>query len=322
MVMVNLNFNVKADVFEEKEVKNEILILTISIISGIILLIFSNFYLQKFGLEALRNIINILALSVFIVPISILKYAKHRELKEIEERFPDFMRELVEGLRGGMTLPLALKYAARGDYGALNKHINKIVSQISWGLPFEKVFEDFAKSVKSKVVARAVSVIIESHRSGGELSKAIESITQATAEVEKIKKERKAVIAGQMTQGYLIFFIFIGILIGIQEFLLPALSSQGFNPALAGGTSLFSSSPNLNNLNQQPMVSQTSQQGMNVNRDEYITLFGRLAIIQGVFAGLVIGKLTEGTVSAGAKHSIIMSMLGYGSIMLAHFFLG
>ena len=320
--MVSLNFNIKADMFEEKEIKNEILILTISIINGIILLIFSNFYLQKFGLEALRNIINILALSVFIVPISILKYAKHRELKEIEERFPDFMRELVEGLRGGMTLPLALKYAARSDYGALNKYINKIVSQISWGLPFEKVFEDFAKSVKSKVVARAVSVIIESHRSGGELSKAIESITQATAEVEKIKKERKAVIAGQMTQGYLIFFIFIGILIGIQEFLLPALSSQGFNPTLAGGTSLFSSSPNLNNLNQQPVASQASSQGMNVNRDEYITLFGRLAIIQGVFAGLVIGKLTEGTISAGAKHSIIMSMLGYGSIMLAHFFLG
>ncbi len=310
--------------FEEKEIKNEMIIIAISIVSGTFLLVFNNFYLQKFGFEALRNVINILALSVFIVPISILKYARHRELKEIEEKFPDFMRELVEGLRGGMTLPLALKYAARSDYGALNKHINKIVSQISWGLPFEKAFEDFAKSVKSKVVARAISVIIESHRSGGELSKAIESITKATAEVEKIKKERKAVIAGQMTQGYLIFFIFIGILIGIQEFLLPALSSQGFNPSLAGGISMFSSSSstNSNSLNQQSANYPSSSQGMNVNKDEYITLFARLAIIQGVFAGLVIGKLTEGTISAGAKHSIIMSMLGYGAIMLAHFFLG
>ncbi|MEA3343483.1 MAG: hypothetical protein U9Q92_04915, partial [archaeon] len=52
--------------------------------------------------------------------------------------------------------------------------------------------------------------------------------------------------------------------------------------------------------------------------DKYGEMFTHLAIIQGFFAGLVIGKLSEGRLSAGAKHAIILALVGYISLTLAH----
>ncbi len=286
--------------FESNE---EYIVFIVSLIAAAVLVFLNFYYVRPTGVDLVFNLINIMALTVLIVPPGILKYSRHKSVKEIEDRFPDFMREIVEGLRGGMSLPLALKYAAKTDYGALNPYVKRIVSQISWGVPFEKALRDFTKEIKSKVVARAMSVIIEVHRSGGELAEAIDSVTKATMEVEKIRSERRAIIASQMMQGYLIFFVFIGIMIGIQEFLLPTLARQALNPAV--GSELIGKE-----------VSEISQ--VQINIDEYVTMFSRLAIIQGIFAGLVIGKLAEGTISAGTKHAIIMSLLGYIALVLAH----
>jgi flagellar protein FlaJ len=36
-----------------------------------------------------------------------------------------------------------------------------------------------------------------------------------------------------------------------------------------------------------------------------------LALVQGFFGGLVAGKMGEGSISAGLKHSLIMILLGY-----------
>lgn len=298
MIMKN-----KTDLKKYLKENEEAVILALSIVVAAILLMVNFYYIRPTNVEVVFNLINILILTVLMVPIGIVRYSKHKAVKEVEERFPDFIREVVEGLRGGMSLPLALKYAAKTDYGALNPHVKRMVSQISWGVPFEKALKDFTRAVKSKVIARAVSVIIEVHRSGGELAEALDSVTKATMEVEKIRSERRATIASQMMQGYMIFFVFIGIMIGIQEFLLPTIASQ--TTSSAATTSLFGQE-----------VTEISR--VQINIEEYASMFSRLAIIQGIFAGLVIGKLAEGTISAGTKHAIIMSLIGYMALVMAH----
>ena len=40
-------------------------------------------------------------------------------------------------------------------------------------------------------------------------------------------------------------------------------------------------------------------------------IFLHLTLVQGFFSGLVAGKMGEGSVSAGLKHSLIMMLLGY-----------
>jgi flagellar protein FlaJ len=40
-------------------------------------------------------------------------------------------------------------------------------------------------------------------------------------------------------------------------------------------------------------------------------IFLHLTLVQGFFSGLVAGKMGEGSVSAGLKHSLIMMLVGY-----------
>jgi flagellar protein FlaJ len=44
--------------------------------------------------------------------------------------------------------------------------------------------------------------------------------------------------------------------------------------------------------------------------------FFHMTIVQGFFGGLVAGKMGEGSISAGLKHSLIMMILGYVALKL------
>jgi len=71
------------------------------------------------------------------------------------------------------------------------------------------------------------------------------SITQSLVEIKKIKEQRRASIHSQVIQSYVIFFIFIGVMIVVQNMLVPYLlgGEDGGNlfsgvggQALTGGT--------------------------------------------------------------------------------------
>ena len=88
-----------------------------------------------------------------------------------------------------------------------------------------------------------------------------------------------------MLTGYVIFFVFLGVMIGLQIFLIPALGTEG----LAGDTG-----QNLDDLG-----------GL------YERTFSNLIIIQALFSGLAIGKMAEGSLVAGMKHSLVLLTIGY-----------
>jgi hypothetical protein len=43
---------------------------------------------------------------------------------------------------------------------------------------------------------------------------------------------------------------------------------------------------------------------------EYKAVFRNLIMLQGIFAGLVIGKMSEGSVAGGVKHSLFLFIVG------------
>ena len=45
--------------------------------------------------------------------------------------------------------------------------------------------------------------------------------------------------------------------------------------------------------------------------------FAMFIVIQGIFAGLATGKMAEGSLSAGLKHSVFLTLLGYGIFSIA-----
>ena len=118
---------------------------------------------------------------------------------------------------------MAINYASHNDYGVLTKPVKKLSSKLSWGISFEKAFFDFAKETKSKLIYRAIATIIEVYRSGGKIAEGIDKVGHSSFKIDALKKEQRATIYSIILRGYIIYFIFIIVLMGMIKFLIPEL---------------------------------------------------------------------------------------------------
>jgi Flp pilus assembly protein TadB len=245
--------------------------------------------------ELMFVILNLIALLLIAAPVMYIKYEQYMERKKMQEKFPEFLRDVVEGTRAGMSLPQAIKNTETGSYGPLDEKIEKMNAQLDWGIPFEKVLRNFGEETGSAVVRRSVDTIIQAYSSGGNIQDVLESVGDNIRTIKKLKEKRESQLYGEMITGYVVFFIFIAILVALTEFLLPNLASA--QQSLGGGGSFSVLGGGGSNLQE--------------NISLYNDWFRRLVYIQAFFSGLIIGKLSEGELKAGFKHMAILFAAGY-----------
>ncbi len=238
---------------------------------------------------------NLVAIILVFAPIMYVKYSEYVERKKVEQKFPEFLRDVVEGTRAGMSLPQAIQNTETGSYGPLDQKIEKMNAQLDWGIPFDQVLKTFAEDTGSPVIKRSIDTIIQAYQSGGNIQDVLESVGENIRSIKSLKRERESQLYGEMITGYVVYFIFIGILIALNNFLLPNLA--GAQEAL-GGTDVGG-------------IGGDGGGDLEDNIDLYNTWFQRLVFIQGFFSGLIIGKLSEGELKAGLKHTAILFALGY-----------
>lgn len=212
--------------------------------------------------------------------------------KEIEEKFLEFVRALVGTVKSGISIPQALRQTSDKDYGSLTKYTKKLANQLEWGIPVDEALSTFSKDTGNTVIKRSVSIVLEAEKSGGDMEGVLESVTDSVMHVKKIKAERRAETFSQMVQGYIVFFVFIGIMLILQLKLFPALEGisamqEGIQTMGLGG------------------VFESVEEG---KADLDTTFFG-LLMIQGLFAGIMIGKFSEGTLKQGIMHSFTLMTL-------------
>lgn len=273
-----------------------LLIIAAGIFSGILVIV--NFILFTTQVQ-IFSVINIVAGFIFAMPIILVKYNQYSASKKLEELFPVFLRDFVEAIRGGMTVPQAFKTIQKNDYKSLNPYIKKMSAQMDWGVPVDKVLLKFAHNTKSKLIARVVSSVVESHRYGGNLADTFDALSNTSLEVDRLRQERKLYLNSQMMTGYIVFFVFLAVIIGLQKFLVPSLAqvnSQDIGLSGLGG----SVNPNI--------------------AAEYSDIFRNLILLQGGFAGLAVGKMAEGSTVSGLKHSMFMMVIGFLVFTLANIF--
>lgn len=262
-----------------------------SILAGFSILVLN--FLWFLSISQIFTTLNLVAVAIILGPSLYMMYNDFAYARSIERRFPDFLRDITDGLNAGMPLPQAIKNTRKNDYGAFGFEAKKIAMQIEWGVPFEEILSKFAERSGSSVMKRTVSTIIETHRGGGNIASVLEAVAKSIVEIDKIKQERSSHIFAQMLTGYTIFFIFLGVMIGLQKFLIPNM---------LGGS-------NLSDITATP--ESTAKLA-----ELYKELFGRLIIIQGLFSGVAIGKMSEGSVLAGLRHSLVLVAIGYTAFLL------
>jgi len=204
--------------------------------------------------------------------------------KENNEMFLEFSRNLVESVKAGTPVSRGIVMLQDKYYGSLTPHIKKLANQISIGISVKDAFRIFSRDVNSKIINRAITLISEAEKAGGEIENILESVAKSVNEVEELKKERQNSMYSLIIQGYIIFFIFIVIILIMQFKIFPLTSDIGnLSPSL-GDYETFEPVP-FEDVSK-PML--------------------YLLITQGLFTGLIIGKLAEGNFKSGIKHSFMM----------------
>jgi len=270
----------------------------------------------------------LLAAVIGIIPPVLIRYFDAKKIKDVEDRLPVFLLDLSEAQRIGMTLPESLKQVSKADYGKLTPEIQKMNDQISWGITSQIAMENFAKRMKrSKLIGRVVRIINETANSGGDIARTMESTASDLATIKETEKERKSVTAQHTMVMYAIYFIFIGIVIGLSNTLIPMLNLN-IEAGAAGGIMAFQD-PCLGCVDSKvfycincsifSVMCQMFALGGG-GSCYYNALFILMAVIQGILTGLVAGQIGEGSVIAGVKHSIILTASGFGILMVVQKF--
>ncbi|MFH0752741.1 MAG: type II secretion system F family protein [archaeon] len=208
--------------------------------------------------------------------------------KKVELKFLDFVRNLESTVRSGVPIPQAIIQSSQKDYSELNPYLNKLANQIQLGIPVHKALDTFAIDTENKVIKRAIAIVIEAEASGGDIESVLGSVTDSVLSVKKLQEERKSGAYSQIVQGYIIYFVFIAIMLILQLKLFPKLTQMG---ASGAGQTL--------NVLGAGLASGASETNLDF-------LFFVLIMIQGLFAGIMIGKFSEGTIKDGIIHSAIL----------------
>jgi flagellar protein FlaJ len=226
---------------------------------------------------------------VALFPPAAVNFLDDRWKDNIDSNIPKMLKELSESSRTGVTLVRALELASERRYGALSKELKRIAVQLSWGAALEEALKSFSDRVETKLAKRIAVLLTEIHKVGEEAQEVLETISKHINELYVIERERQAQIRPYIAIVYIAFSVFLLIDILLIRSLFWELASLQESLQAAGG--LFISGV--------------------VNLTQIEASLFHLTLIEGFYGGLIAGKIGEGSIGAGLKHSVILMTVGF-----------
>jgi len=269
---------------------------------GIVLSLFFA-YLAFFILEneKIKAIFYFFSLLSLFSPYLINKFKEYLYVKEIEEIFPVFIMDLSELIKAGIPLPKAIDLLKKNDYSVLTPLIYELSTKLSWGIKIEEAFDYFARKSNSELVNRVIKGLIEAHKSGGDIITFLDSLINNISILNHLKKERESIMYRKIMQFYVLYFFLILTIIGINKFVLPFVQES------------TKKSLEMTGLQTIKLITTSNKQF------DFDQIFFFLALIQSIFSGLIIGKLTADSLKAGIKHLTILFPITYIIMKLSGF---
>ena len=224
----------------------------------------------------------LLAVVITVFPPAVLDYVDYRWKRSIDKHLPDLFRSIVQAQKTGMTLPQALEEASKRRYGPLTKELKKMVAQMSWGVSFEKALQSLGERVDTTLIRRTIPLIIEASRSGGRVEKVFDPMEKFVQTTLTFDAERKTQTRPYVAITYVAFFVFLFTIVMLFKSFFVRMSEIS-----------------------------TTEFAAIMTPEEARRVFFHMSAIQAFFGGLMAGKMGEGTVGAGLKHSVILLTCGY-----------
>ncbi|MCX6802539.1 MAG: type II secretion system F family protein [Candidatus Diapherotrites archaeon] len=244
----------------------------------------------------------IVPIIAFAGPLVLAYYLKNRAIKGMENNFRVLLDDLKDLLQAGVNISDALQITARNDYGPLSVYVKRLAAKVKLGIPFEKAMQITFADVRSQLIRKIITVINQTLRTGGNFMKVFTTSAKYVEKIERLKSQRKSRTMSTLFNAYMMFYVFVMIIIAIQVYFVPLIASQ---PSI-NAASLLSGD-----------ISSMQVGSGEKPKLDFSAHFLNLLIVQSIFAGPMIGKISENSLVAGLKHCLILLSTSVTAYLLA-----
>jgi flagellar protein FlaJ len=211
-----------------------------------------------------------------------------------EESIPSFIRDITESQKTGLSPEKSIIQATkRKDYGPFSKFLDLVRSQIEWGIPLRRTFDNMRREIRSWFVIVNFAMMVETIEIGGNSIQSLEILSEYSEKEREMQVNRRALL-----KPYIILAFMWSALIAVTTTIVALTTSM-----MTGVVSTDISS-----------VAQIAMQGQ-------LNVFSVGIIIQCWISGFFIGKISEGNFGAGFKHSALLAATAYISLVASQLLL-
>jgi flagellar protein FlaJ len=268
-----------------------ILIVAIGVPLCLILLVPSFSFINKTVGMAELVTVGLVAISL---PLAVQYYKIARINYNAEDAIPNFIRDVTETQKIGLSPEKSIIQATkRKDYGQFSQFLELVRSQIEWGIPLRKTFENIRQKIRSWFVIVNFAMMIETIEIGGNSTQALEILSEYSEKEREVQINRRALL-----RPYVILAFVWSVLIAVTTTIV-ALTTYMMSTIVSSSLA--------------PVTVQAMQNQMKV--------FSTGIILQCWISGFFIGKISEGNFAAGFKHSAMLAVTAYVSLVLSQSFL-
>lgn len=211
-----------------------------------------------------------------------------------EEAMPSFLRDVTESRKVGLSPVKSIVHATkRTGYGPFSEILKLVRSQIEWGVPLRKIFDNVKKKIRSWPVLVYFLILIETIEFGGGSANALEILSEYSEKNKDIEANKRSTLKPYVMLAF-VWSVLIALttsIVAITIYVLTQISVPGSPPT---------------------MFSSMQQQ---------IMMFSIGIVFQCWMSGFFIGKISEGTFAAGFKYSAMLAVTAYISLFLSQNYL-
>ncbi|HLE47922.1 MAG TPA: type II secretion system F family protein, partial [Candidatus Thermoplasmatota archaeon] len=233
-----------------------------------------------------------LGLLLGLGPYGFYVHRRGKRIRNLEARFPEFLRDLAASHKSGLTLNASVAISARGEYGELTPEIRKMADQLSWNLSFEEALRLMAERVQTPLVQRTASLIIQAGKSGGNTTDVLLAAARDAREIKTLENERRTNMTLYTIIIYLTFIIFLVIVAVLYKSFVPEILRAGALARQAG-----------------PVGGGGIVEVLDL--EEYRGFYFLAALVQGLGNGLLAGLMQTGRAIQGLRHSFLFVLAAY-----------
>jgi flagellar protein FlaJ len=232
--------------------------------------------------------------TICLVAASLLPALQYYRISKInynaEESMPSFIREITESQKTGLSPEKSIVQATkRKDYGSFSKYLELIRSQIEWGVPLRKTFENLRKEIRSWFVVVNFAMMVETLEIGGNSIQSLEILSEYSEKERELQVNRRALL-----KPYILLAFMWSALIAVTTTIVALTTTM-----MTGVVSTDLSS-----------VATMAMQ-------DQLKVFSVGIVIQCWISGFFIGKISEGNFGAGFKHSAMLAATAYLSLVIS-----